>query len=72
MIYEVIRLIAERFIEEYREEVSKILDLWEYWKLDEYRSYHDLYEIYTNYMDSHLWFSNDKIQDLFEKSKYQV
>jgi hypothetical protein len=72
MIYESIRQIAEKFIEEYREEISIILDLWDYWNLDEYISYHDLYEIYTNYMDSHLWFSNDKIQELFENSKYQV
>lgn len=72
IIYEVIRQIAEQFIEENRDEISMILELWEYWNLDEYMSSHDLYEIYTNYLDSHLWFHEDKIQDLFEKSKYQV
>lgn len=72
MIYESIRQIAEKFIEENRDDISIILDLWEYWNLDNYISYHDLYEIYTNYIDSHLWFYDEKIQELFEKSEYQV
>lgn len=72
MIYETIRQIAEKFVEEYKDEISLILKLQFEWTLEDYLSYHDLYEVYTNYMDSHLWFSEDKIQDLFENSKYQV
>ncbi len=72
LIYESIRMIAEMFIDEYREEISLILELRFDGTLEDYMSYHDLYEIYTNYMDSHLWFYNEKIQELFEKSKYQV
>lgn len=72
IIYDVIRQIAEKFIDDNREEITKILELWEYWNLDDYMSSNDLYEIFTNYIDSHLWFHDEKIQDLFEKSKYQV
>jgi hypothetical protein len=72
MILEIIKSIAEQFIDENREDIEMILELWEYLNLEDYMSYHDLYEIYTNYMDSHLCFYNEKIQELFEKSKYQV
>lgn len=72
MIYEVIRTIAEKFIEECKQEISLVLELQFDWTLEDYMAYHDLYEIYTNYIDSHLWFYNEKIQELFEKSKYQV
>ena len=72
LIYESIRMIADMFIDEYREEISLILELQFEWTLEDYMSYHDIYEIYVNYMDSHLWFFNDKIQELFEQSKYQV
>lgn len=72
LIYEAIRTIAQLFIDEFTEEISLILELQFDWTLEDYMSYHDLYEIYTNYMDSHLWFYNEKIQELFEKSKYQV
>lgn len=72
MIYESIRMIGEMFIEEYKDDISLILELNFDGTLEDYMSYHDLYEIYTNYMDSHLWFLNEKIQELFGKSKYQV
>ena len=72
IIYDVISQIAERFIEENQDEIEKILDLWEFWNLYDYMSCHEIYEIYTNFMDSHLWFKDEAIQDLFENSKYQV
>ncbi len=72
IIYDVINQIAERFIDENQEEIEKILDLWEFWNLYDYMSSHEIYEIYTNFMDSHLRFNDEKIQELFENSKYQV
>jgi hypothetical protein len=72
IIYEVIRQIAEQFIQENKDEILEILDLWEFWNLDDYMSSNDIYEIFTNYIDSHLRFNDEKIQALFEKSKYQV
>ena len=72
IIYEVIREIAWNFIEEHKEDIHKILDLGEFWNIDDYMNSHDIYEIYTNFMDSHLWFQNEQIQELFEKSEYQV
>ena len=72
IIYDVIFQIAEKFIEENQDEIEKILDLWEFWNLYDYMSSHDIYEIYTNYIDSHLRFKDEAILDLFENSKYQV
>ena len=69
IIYEVIRQIAEEFIENHKEEICNILDLW---NLDDYISQNYLYEIFTNSIDSHLWFINDQIQELFEKAGYRV
>ena len=68
LIYEALRQIAERFISENQGEISNILWISD---LEEYTAENDLYEIFTNYMDSHLRFKNEKIQELFEKSKYQ-
>ena len=72
IIYDVITQIAEQFIHDNHDEIEKILDLWEFWNLNTYLYSHDIYEIYTNFMDSHLWFNDEKIQELFENSKYQV
>jgi hypothetical protein len=72
LLYELIREVAEKFIWEYEAEIKEILNLWEYDDFDTYRSYHELYEIFANYMDSHLWFKNQKIQDIFEASDYSV
>ncbi len=69
MIYEAIRTIAWKFIEENKAIIEKILNTND---LDDYLSYNDIYEIYTNYLDSHLWFTNNEIQDLFENSKYTI
>ena len=72
IIYDVMTQIAERFIEDNREAIEKILDLWEYWNLYDFMNSHEIYEIYTNYIDSHIWFNDEKIQTLFKNSKYQV
>ncbi|TAA74135.1 MAG: hypothetical protein CDV28_1389 [Candidatus Electronema aureum] len=39
--------------------------------MKEYIAENELYEIYTNYLDSHLWFKDQEIQNLFENSKYR-
>jgi len=51
-IYEALSQIANKFIESNLE-------------LFEYES--DEFEIYSNYMDSHIWFSSDLVQSKFEK-----
>lgn len=70
IVYDVFRQIAEKFIAENIEEISKILELKSPLELDEYMYKNDLYEIYTNYIDSHLWFHNEEIQELFENQKH--
>lgn len=72
LIYESIKVVAEKFLWEYENEIKRILNLWEYDDLKEYCSYNEIYEIYCNYLDSHLWFKNDRIQSLFESSKYEI
>ena len=52
LIYEVLSTIAYKFI-------SENSSLFE----DE----NDEFEIYTNYMDSHIYFTSEKVQDKFEK-----
>lgn len=69
IIYDWIYKVAEKFIEENESEIKAILNVW---NLDEYRSYNDFYEIYTNYIDSHLRFKDERIQTLFEQSRFEV
>lgn len=57
LIYSAFEQVKNQFIEENKEEIE---NLWfDIYELD--------YEIYTNYMDSHLWFNNNKIDDLYQK-----
>ena len=57
LIYETFEIIKNQFIDENQEEIEK---LWfDIYNLD--------YEIYTNYMDSHLWFNDNQIDDLYQK-----
>lgn len=57
LIYETFEQIKNQFIEENQE---KIEELWfDIYELD--------YQIYTNYMDSHLWFNDNQIDDLFQE-----
>lgn len=71
IIYDVMTQIAEKFIEDNQEKIEKILDLWDSTIYD-YMNYHEIYEIFTNYIDSHIWFNDEKIQELFEQSEYRV
>lgn len=71
IIFDIINKIAEKFIEKNQEEIEKILDLWDSTIYD-YMSYHEIYEVYTNYIDSHLRFKDEKLQELFDKSEYRV
>ena len=50
-IYEALSQIAYKFIES-----NKSL----------FENYSDEFEIYTNFMDSHIWFSNEGVQSKFE------
>lgn len=55
LIYETFEIIKNMFIEDNKEELDT---LWiDIYNID--------YQIYTNYMDSHLWFNNNQIDDLF-------
>ncbi|MFA5917762.1 MAG: hypothetical protein WC850_06020 [Candidatus Gracilibacteria bacterium] len=69
VIYDGIYKTAEKFIDENETVIKKILNIGD---LDEYRSYNDLYEIFTNFIDSHLRFKDERIQNLFEQSRYEV
>jgi hypothetical protein len=53
IMHETLSNIASNFIDENRE-------LFENCENDEY-------EIFTNYMDSHIWFNNEDIQKKFEE-----
>lgn len=35
--------------------------------MDLFEEYSDEYEIFTNYMDSHIWFTDSEVQVKFEK-----
>ncbi len=69
IIYDLIYKIAEEFI---RDNQSQIEDILNVKNLSEYRDNNELYEIFTNYIDSHLWFKNQDIQNLFEQSRFDV
>jgi hypothetical protein len=68
LIYVAIEEISKKFLEEYKDQIEEALNLR---NLESYLSENDdIYEIFTNYIDSHLWFKNDKIQSIFESSKF--
>lgn len=58
-IYESFEQIKNQFINEYQERIE---ELW-------YNIHNIEYEIYTNYLDSHLWFNNQEIDNLFQEWK---
>lgn len=72
VIYELIEKIAYEFINKYELKIKKYLWLKSKENLIDYIQEIDMFEIYTNYIDSHLWFKNDNIQTLFDKSDYRV
>ncbi len=51
-IYEALSQIAYKFIESHT---------------GLFEEYSDEYEIYTNYMDSHIWFTDEEVQSEFER-----
>ena len=57
LIYSSLESIKDMFIEDNKEEIQNLL--FYVYELD--------YQIYTNYIDSHLWFDNQKIDDLFQE-----
>lgn len=57
-IYESFEQIKNQFLEENKEEIENKLNL---------NIYDIEYEIYTNYLDSHLWFNNQEIDNLFQE-----
>ena len=69
IIYDLIYRIAETFISENEIVIKQILNIWD---LNEYRNNSEMYEIYTNYIDSHLWFKDERIQTLFDQSIFEV
>jgi hypothetical protein len=59
LIYETFEIIKNQFLEDNKEEIENIwFDIYE---LD--------YQIYTNYFDSHLWFNDNEIDELYQKWK---
>lgn len=61
LIYESFEQIKNQFLEENKEEIENKLNL---------NIYDIEYEIYTNYLDSHLWFTkNDELNQLFDEYK---
>lgn len=66
-IAEAFYILAEWFIKKYQHKISEMLNIWDF---DRYREENELYEIYTNLLDSHIWFHNEKIQNLFENSEF--
>lgn len=66
-ISEVLYLLAEWFLKKYQHKISEMLNIWDF---DRYREENELYETYTNLLDSHIWFHNEKIQNLFENSEF--
>lgn len=66
-IHEAFYILAEWFLKKYQHKISEMLNIWDF---DRYREENELYEIYTNLLDSHIWFHNEKIQNLFENSEF--
>lgn len=57
LIYSALEEVKNQFIDENQEKIEK---LW--------FDINDLdYEIYTNYIDSHIWFNENQIDDLYEE-----
>lgn len=68
LIHSAIEQIPSKFFEEYKEQIEEALNLR---NLDSYLAENDdIYEIFANYTDCHLWFKNDKIQSIFEQSRF--
>jgi len=66
-ISEALHQLAESFLKSKKSQIEELLNIWD---LDRYREDKDVYDIFTNYMDSHIWFQNESIQWLFENSSF--
>lgn len=66
-IHEAFYILAEWFLKKYQHKISEMLNIWDF---DRYREENELYETYTNLLDSHIWFHNEKIQNLFENFEF--
>lgn len=67
-ISEALYLLAEWFLKKYKYKIEELLNIGD---LERYREENDeLYEVFINLLDSHLWFHNVKIQNLFESSEF--
>lgn len=69
IIYDWLYQSSEKFIDEYEIQIKQILNVFD---LNEYRNYNDLYEIYANSVASSISFIDERIQALFEQSRYEV
>lgn len=69
IIYDVIEKIAEKFIEKNEKKICRILGVT---NLNRYRAENEMYQVFTNYLDSHVWFYDEKIQKIYENSKYRI
>lgn len=58
-IYEAYEQVKNLFIEANQSEIISITEKSDPYDLD--------YTIFTNYLDSHLWFNNQEIEELFQK-----
>lgn len=57
LIYSALEEVKNQFIDNNKEQIE---ELWfDIYSLD--------YEIYTNYMDSHIWFNDNKIDDNYQE-----
>lgn len=57
LIYSALEEVKNQFIDENQEKLEK--SWFDIYSID--------YEIYTNYMDSHIWFNDDKVDNLYQE-----
>ena len=69
LIYDAIQQVAYKFFSEYQQQIEQLLNIG---NLDLYMSENEIYEIYVNYLDSHLWIKHEKVQALFESSRFTI
>ena len=69
LIYDAIQQVAYKFFSEDQQQIEQLLNIR---NLDLYMSENEIYEIFVNYLDSHLWFKDEKIQALFESSRFTI
>lgn len=69
LIYERIKTIVFKFISDYQIVLENLLEIE---NIYDYESNNTMYSIQTNYIDSWVWFEDNRIQNLFESSKYYI